>query len=123
MNSQKKVLIVEPDESAARILRDLLKYYGYASSCVASAEEAAKELQSGDYGLVIASYPMPGEGWPGFEAALRSCSPDIPIIRLSKDALGAEHLDCGIEIVGRPLDFQGLMTAIGVALKSPRPHP
>ena len=78
----KKILIVEDDDSIARLQKDYLELSGYAVTIVESGTEGLKALEGEAFDLVILDIMLPGTD--GFEVlkAIRERD-DIPVLLVS----------------------------------------
>lgn len=81
----KKILIVEDDESIAKLQKDYLELSGYSVAIVGSGTDGLKALEEETYDLVILDIMLPGVD--GFEV-LKSIreKEDIPVLLVSARA-------------------------------------
>lgn len=80
--SRARILVVEDDESIAKVLLRTLEHEGYAVTCYPSGEEALAALGHGIFSLIILDLMLPG--MDGYEVCnrIRQHS-DVPILVLS----------------------------------------
>ena len=83
--SEKRVLIIDDEESIRSILSDMLKIFGNECDCMEDGESAVQHLSknSPHYHAVFLDLHMPGID--GFETLrrIRSIDPDIPVYIVS----------------------------------------
>ncbi|TDA70573.1 MAG: response regulator transcription factor [Clostridia bacterium] len=76
------MLVVEDDESIAKVLLRTLEHEGYAVTCCPSGEEALAALGHGTFSLVLLDLMLPG--MDGYEVCNRiRQGSDVPILVLS----------------------------------------
>lgn len=76
------ILVVEDDESIAKVLLRTLEHEGYAVTCCPSGEEALAALGHGTFSLVLLDLMLPG--MDGYEVCNRiRQGSDVPILVLS----------------------------------------
>jgi DNA-binding response OmpR family regulator len=78
----KNILIVEDDESIARLQKDYLELSGYAVTIVGSGTEGLKALEKDTYDLVILDIMLPGTDGFAVLKEIRD-KEDIPVLLVS----------------------------------------
>lgn len=117
-----RILVVDDDEIAQMVLRELLSREGYAVDVAWDAEMAMKAQKTVGYDLLLLDYMLPGLN--GLEAvkAIRSgqadvMDPEVQIIVLTSMDPGALNEACvlaGAQLVlNKPVDGAALLAAIG----------
>ncbi len=109
----RRILILEDDESIARMLAMLLNDAGYASD-VAITPDAAR----GTYDLIISDYLapsfLPGQPWPHLDS-LRRLSGGAPILGCTahRDAAFGELANLGVSaVVIKPFDLDHVLATV-----------
>jgi len=134
MQSSKKpcpaidVLIAEDDVITRLTLRQLLERQGYKCAEADDGREAVEIARESPPRLLLLDVMMPG--MDGFTAArLLRADPRTKDVRIhfltardDADARLAAHRAGGAGISTKPVDFDGLLDAVSVALVSPRPR-
>lgn len=82
---KKKILIVEDDESIARLQKDYLELSGYEVAIVASGTEGLEALEKDTFDLVILDIMLPGTDGFSVLKAIRE-KEDIPVLLVSARA-------------------------------------
>jgi DNA-binding response OmpR family regulator len=119
----KKILVVEDDQSFARVLHDNLTYLGFDVQCVEDGDRALSAVRSWRADLVLLDVMLPGKS--GFElcGALRE-SGRTPVIMLTARDQKADKVK-GFEVgaddyVTKPFDFDELKGRIHAVLRRSR---
>jgi DNA-binding response OmpR family regulator len=122
--SQKRILIVEDDETLVRVLHDNLVYDGFEVSCVSDGHVAVDRAREFAPDLILLDVMLPGRN--GFELCpvLRQGG-RIPIIMLTakgqrEDKLQGLHLGAD-DYVTKPFDLEELLARINAVLRRTRP--
>jgi two-component system copper resistance phosphate regulon response regulator CusR len=111
-----RLLLVEDDPDAARVLARGLKERGYAVDLAGDGRAALAQLDAVDYEAVLLDVMLPG--MDGFAAcrAIRESGCAVPILMLTaRDAVEAriEGLDCGADdYLVKPFDFGELLARL-----------
>jgi len=120
MNSRKhKVAVVDDDPRLLESLEDLLESAGYMTCCFSSA---GKLLAGGlrDVDLLITDIGMPG--MDGFELRdlVMEKRPDLPVFLITgRHEIADQSRARGISgFFRKPFDAQGLLAAVGEALRN-----
>ncbi len=123
-----RILLVEDEPDAARMLAKGLREQAYAVNIAADGDAALEMAYINDYDLILLDVMLPGKD--GFEVCreLRASGSTVPILMLTaRDAVEdrIEGLDTGADdYLAKPFDFQELL-ARGRALlrRSPALRP
>jgi Response regulators consisting of a CheY-like receiver domain and a winged-helix DNA-binding domain len=118
-----RVLLVEDEPSAARMLAKGLREHGYAVDLAADGEEALYDQSVNEYDLIILDVMLPRKD--GFEVcrAIRGEGSGVPILMLTArdsidDRIGG--LDCGADdYLTKPFDFGELLARLRALLRRP----
>jgi DNA-binding NtrC family response regulator len=113
-----QILVVEDNDDFRLLLELTLGTAGYRVDSAASSEDALGLLRERTYQLVLSDYSLPGlsGAWLISQAAAVSPRP-LPslIITGDPDAPGIPH---DIAVVGKPVDFDRLLTQVRTLLAS-----
>lgn len=116
-----RILLVEDEPSAARILAKGLREESYAVDVAADGERALELTFVNDYDLVILDVMLPRKG--GFEVCreLRAAGSAVPVLMLTaRDAVEdrVEGLDSGADdYLPKPFDFEELLARVRALLR------
>ena len=117
----KRLLVVEDDESFARLLRDNLLYEGFAVDCVSDGRQAIEKARSTRPDLVLLDIMIPGLN--GFDVcrALGSGPERVPIIIVTARSQQQEKIR-GLELgaddyVTKPFSLDELLARIHAVLR------
>jgi DNA-binding response OmpR family regulator len=119
-----RLLLVEDDPDAARVLAHGLKYNGYAVDVAADGQSAVFHVDTVDYDAVLLDVMLPG--MDGFAAcrAIRQGGCTVPILMLTaRDAVESriEGLDCGADdYVIKPFDLGELLARLRALIRRGR---
>lgn len=105
----KRVLLVEDNESVARVLESVLRQIGLSSTLRLSGEEAQKLLRSdSEFDYVLSDVRMPGAvNGPALARWIRSEYPSINVMLMSGfNELGVEDTD--LPLISKPFNIQQL---------------
>ncbi|MFC1841215.1 HD domain-containing phosphohydrolase [Thermodesulfobacteriota bacterium] len=81
--SQRKILIVDDDESVRRTLERIIKKIQPECALVSSAEEARRSLEADKFDLILCDINMPGESGMDLISHVRSAYPETAVIMVS----------------------------------------
>jgi len=118
-----RILLVEDEPSAARMLAKGLREQGYAVDLAADGEEALYQQSINEYDLVILDIMLPRRD--GFDVcrSIRSEGSTVPILMLTaRDAVDdrISGLDCGADdYLTKPFDFGELLARVRALLRRP----
>jgi two-component system, OmpR family, copper resistance phosphate regulon response regulator CusR len=116
-----RILLVEDEPSAAKILAKGLREQTYAVDIAADGEAALEQAYLNDYDLVILDVMLPGKD--GFEVCrqLRADGSAVPILMLTaRDEVEnrIEGLDTGADdYLTKPFDFHELLARVRALLR------
>jgi DNA-binding response OmpR family regulator len=108
-----RILLVEDDADHRDCVTDMLLQEGHAVVGAATAEEALQHLDAGVFDLVISDYQLGGAtgAWLARVVALAR-GPRLLLMTGYRDLAGVE----GLDLVTKPLDFDGFVTKVGEML-------
>ncbi len=116
-----RILLVEDDVNAARMLAKGLREQAYAVDVSPDGEDALYRASINDYDLVILDVLLPGKN--GFEVCrqMRSAGSAIPVLMLTARDSVADRvagLDTGAdEYLSKPFDFYELLARVRALLR------
>jgi heavy metal response regulator len=116
-----RILLVEDEPSAARILAKGLRRQKYAVDVAADGEAAEREASVNDYDLIILDVMLPRKS--GFEVCreLRAAGSAVPVLMLTaRDAVRDRiaGLDTGADdYLTKPFDFHELLARVRALLR------
>ena len=120
---QERILIVDDEETVRDVVTALLERSGYATTAVASAEEALTRLQQDpDYDLVLSDIIMPGIDGLNLLEQICTDYPSLPVVMCS--AVNDVHVATNafrrgaIDYVLKPIEKNRLARAIQRAKKA-----
>ncbi|QNK72988.1 response regulator transcription factor [Variovorax sp. PAMC28562] len=116
-----KILLVEDDGKAARLLARGLEEEGFLVDIAGSAEEGEQRVFASDYDLLILDWMLPGKDGLALCAALRRHKIHTPILMLTaRDALGdrVTGLNTGADdYLTKPFSFDELLARARALLR------
>jgi len=118
-----RILLVEDEPSAARMLAKGMREQGYAVDVASDGEEALYQQSINEYDLVILDVMLPRRD--GFDVcrSIRNEGSTLPILMLTaRDAVDdrISGLDCGADdYLTKPFDFGELMARVRALLRRP----
>lgn len=118
-----RILLVEDEPSAARMLAKGLREQGYAVDVAGDGEDALYQQSINPYDLIVLDVMLPGRD--GFEVCrtIRSAGSTVPILMLTaRDAVDdrISGLDCGADdYLTKPFDFGELTARVRALLRRP----
>jgi DNA-binding response OmpR family regulator len=119
-----RVLLVEDEPNAARVLAKGLREQTYAVDVAADGETALFQIGTTDYDAVILDVMLPARN--GFEVCrtVRASGSSVPILMLTaRDTVDAriEGLDCGADdYLVKPFDFGELLARLRALIRRGR---
>jgi DNA-binding response OmpR family regulator len=119
-----RVLLVEDEPNAARVLAKGLRERAYAVDMAADGETALFQIGTTDYDAVILDVMLPAKD--GFEVcrAVRAGGSSVPILMLTaRDTVDSriEGLDCGADdYLIKPFDFGELLARLRALIRRGR---
>lgn len=113
------ILIVDDEKSIANLIYEALTNYGYRCKCVYDGSEAATEIETGNYNLILLDVMLPEIN--GFELMEYIAGFKVPVIFLTaknqvKDKVYGLKLGAEDYIV-KPFDVSELLARIEVVLR------
>ena len=118
-----KILVVEDDVLAGKLLRDALSAAKHDIVVATSAEEALSVLPHSQIELAITDVVLPGLSGPQLVERMRAEYPDLPVIVISGNLSFAAKLDlAGLGVraaLDKPFRIVELLTAVRRALGDP----
>jgi two-component system copper resistance phosphate regulon response regulator CusR len=116
-----RILLVEDEPDAARMLAKGLREEAYAVDVAADGEQALEQVWVNDYDLIILDVMLPQKD--GFEVCreLRATGADVPVLMLTaRDAVEdrVAGLDSGADdYLSKPFDFDELLARVRALLR------
>ena len=119
-----RVLLIEDEPNAARVLAKGLREQAYAIDVAADGETALFQIGTTDYDAVILDVMLPAKDGFAVCRAVRAGGSSVPIIMLTaRDAVEAriEGLDCGADdYLVKPFDFGELLARLRALIRRGR---
>jgi DNA-binding response OmpR family regulator len=119
-----RILLVEDEPSAARVLAKGLREQAYAVDVAADGHAALFQAGTNDYDAVILDVMLPGRDGFSVCRTIRASGGDVPILMLTaRDAVEAriEGLDCGADdYLVKPFDFGELLARLRAVVRRGR---
>jgi two-component system response regulator HydG len=111
-DNQKKILVVDDEETFLYATADLLKLTGYYSDTANNAIDALKLIQETHYDLLISDIKMPGNFDLNFIREAKNINGRLSVILITgypeiKTAIESVNLSIGAYLV-KPLEFNDL---------------
>ena len=75
-----RILVVDDDDDVRMVAAALVEEIGYEVVAVGSGEAALKEIEAGQFALLLTDVAMPGLTGVDLARRVREFSPDLPII-------------------------------------------
>ncbi|HEV8237723.1 MAG TPA: response regulator, partial [Gemmatimonadaceae bacterium] len=119
-----RVLLVEDEPNAARVLAKGLREQAYAVDTAADGETALFQIGTTDYDAVILDVMLPAKDGFGVCRSVRAGGSSVPILMLTaRDTVDAriEGLDCGADdYLVKPFDFGELLARMRALIRRGR---
>lgn len=116
---QRRVLLIDNDESVRLALQELISLLGFASDTAASGPDGLALFGQHPYDVVLTDLSMPGmTGWEVLEA-LRQRSPSIPVILVTGSAVRVNDprlAQPNVALVRKPVDAALLESVLALLL-------
>ncbi|MFN7982960.1 MAG: response regulator transcription factor [Vicinamibacterales bacterium] len=119
-----RLLLVEDEPTAARVLAKGLREHAYAVDVAADGGAALEALAAADYDLIILDLMLPGIDGVSVCRSVRASKNAVPILVVTaRDAVDArvEGLDAGADdYLVKPFDFRELLARIRALIRRGR---
>jgi two-component system copper resistance phosphate regulon response regulator CusR len=119
-----RVLLVEDEPSAARVLMKGLREQAYAVDLAADGEAALVQIGTSDYDAVVLDVMLPLRDGVSVCRTIRQSGSTVPILMVTaRDAVEAriEGLDCGADdYLVKPFDFRELLARLRAIIRRGR---
>jgi DNA-binding response OmpR family regulator len=119
-----RVLLVEDEPSAARVLAKGLREQSYAVDLAADGDAALAQIGASDYDAVVLDVMLPLRDGLSVCRAIRQSGSMVPILMVTaRDAVEAriEGLDCGADdYLVKPFDFRELLARLRAIIRRGR---
>ena len=119
-----RVLLVEDEPSAARVLAKGLREQAYAVDLAADGEAALFQIGTSDYDAVVLDVMLPLKDGLSVCRTIRQSGSTVPILMVTaRDAVEAriEGLDCGADdYLVKPFDFRELLARLRAIIRRGR---
>src|SRR5579864_5667708 len=116
-----RLLLVEDEPDAARVLAKGLREHGYAVDLAADGDAAMHQAGTTDYDGIVLDVMLPRMDGFAVCRAIRESGGAVPIIMLTaRDAVEAriEGLDCGADdYLTKPFDFGELLARLRAVIR------
>lgn len=116
-----RVLLVEDEPSAARMLAKGLREQAYAVDVATDGEDASFRARTTDYDAIVLDVMLPGRDGLSVARELRRCGSTVPILMLTaRDAVQARiaGLDSGADdYLTKPFDFGELLARLRAVIR------
>jgi DNA-binding response OmpR family regulator len=116
-----RVLLVEDEPAAARMLAKGLREHAYAVDVSVDGEDAAFRLTTTDYDAVVLDVTLPGKDGLAVAREARAAGCAVPILMLTaRDAVQARvaGLDSGADdYLTKPFDFEELLARLRALIR------
>lgn len=80
MEEQRRVLVVDDQDSMRVLLQDMLEVIGYGVVLAEGGEQALALLQEDRFDLVLSDLNMPGMDGTALLRAVKAASPELPVV-------------------------------------------
>ncbi len=119
-----KILLVEDDETQARILADYLTHKGFQVSTAFGAQETLKKLEEEPYDLVLLDWRLPDEDGLSLLPKIRESFPFTQVIMLTAFATVERAVEAikrgAYHYLTKPVNLEELLLIIEKALRESR---
>jgi DNA-binding response OmpR family regulator len=119
-----RVLLVEDEPNAARVLAKGLREHAYAVDMAADGETALFQIGTTDYDAVILDVMLPAKDGFAVCRSVRAGGSSVPILMLTaRDSVDSriEGLDCGADdYLVKPFDFGELLARLRALIRRGR---
>jgi DNA-binding NtrC family response regulator len=80
VEEQRRVLVVDDQESMRVLLQDMLEVIGYGVVLAEGGEQALSILQGSQFDLVLSDLNMPGMDGTALLRAIKAGNPELPVV-------------------------------------------
>lgn len=109
----KRILIVDDNYLARKLLEKFFEFYGYEVHCVESGREALSLIEAGHYDILITDYIMPEIDGVELTRMVRRIRPLLPILGMSASCEEKKFLEAGANFfIPKPFDLKTLKNAV-----------
>lgn len=114
-----RILVVDDEERVRGLLCDMLTAWGCQAIEASSSDTALALFEQGDYDLVLTDFLMPGRSGLELIKDVRSRDAAIGVIMLTASStdLNADSQQLEFTLLRKPLQLDGLKSAVGQALR------
>jgi CheY-like chemotaxis protein len=117
---QKKILVIEDDQSVLETIVKHLSHAGYSIATAADGMEGLKRIHSNDFDLVITDIVMPYVSGTGVVTTLKETKPHIPVIAIT--GFGPEPEAVAVEkkadlVLSKPVKMSALKNHVAKLLQ------
>lgn len=117
---QRRVAVIDDDESVRESLPDLLRQFGYAVMAFGSAEEFLAFEQRPDFDCLILDIAMPGMSGPELQRELVTQGESLPVIFITghadTDVCSTLRKQGAVDVLIKPFSAEDLLSALEAAL-------
>jgi CheY-like chemotaxis protein len=114
-----RILVVDDEERVRGLLCDLMAAWGCQAIEASSSDKALALFEQGDYDLVLTDFMMPGRSGLELVRDVRSRDAAVGVIMFtaSNADLDADSRELEFTLLRKPVQLDGLKTAVAEALK------
>ncbi|MDD5730755.1 MAG: response regulator [Candidatus Omnitrophica bacterium] len=121
MKLKARILIVDDNKLLCKNLRDILEFKGYGVACAYDGQEAIKDVQGGDFKIVLMDVKMPGMSGIDTLKSLKQIAPGLTVIFITAfadDIFYKEGLKSGdFEVITKPIDIDKFLARLEEVIK------
>jgi CheY-like chemotaxis protein len=112
MSGPRRILVIDDEESVARLLRDFLTFRGYQVAVAGDGPEGLRQAGLGAFDLVTADLSMPGMTGVELLRSLKRARPEVRVVIISgylTDEIAAECRAAGAAaVLAKPVELAAL---------------
>jgi len=117
----RRVLVVDDEESMCLLLRKALEKEGYEVTAVGTGNDALREVRSGGYSVVILDLKLPGMDGMTCLREIRGIDPLIPVVIITAHGSRQTAFDAlkqgAYDYFSKPFDIDEMRTVVGRAFE------
>ncbi len=118
MNKEKRVLVIDDDDSVRRLLADALGFHKFAVCTAHDGMFALELLAISEFDIIITDYSMPGIDGIALTKMMRSRCPDSFIIGISADCDERDFLNAGANaFLHKPFYLHDILSMVQIGIK------